>query len=405
VSADDLRDVGGPAAPAELGDIVVRIPIAAGAHPYEVLLGPGVLDNVGPVTASATGAGRVALVTDDVVGARYADRVAASLSRAGISSFVVRVAPGESSKDWAVAGRVLESLSEHGLDRTGAVVALGGGVVGDLAGFCAAVYLRGVPFVQVPTTLLAQVDSSVGGKTGVDLPQGKNLVGAFWQPSAVLADTTTLATLPVEQWTSGLAEVAKGAFTDSERFVAVVERASEAGVVPRDGAETRGLIAEAIAFKVRVVATDEREQGEREVLNYGHTFGHALEKVLGYGTLTHGAAVAEGIRFAALLAEEAVASPASWTARQGNLLGKLGLGEVASDAPARMLAAATPEVLLDAMKSDKKARGGTIRFVLSRGPGQWEARPVADDIALRHLRAWSARAAGGSAAHERGGRP
>lgn len=387
MSADPTHDQA-RTAPEDLGDVVVRIPIAAGSTPYEVTLGPNVLDNVGPVTLGSTGARRAALITDDNVGARYAERVIASLSRAGVDSFVVRVPAGEASKDWAVAGRVLEQLAERGLDRAGAVVALGGGVVGDLGGFVAAVYLRGVRFVQVPTTLLSQVDSSVGGKTGVDLPHGKNLVGAFWQPAAVVADTATLISLPEAEWTSGMAEVAKAAFLDSERFVAVLERASEGGAVPRTTAETRAIIADAIAFKARVVATDERERGEREVLNYGHTFGHALEKVLGYGTLTHGHAVAEGIRFVAGLAEQVAGAPAVWTGRQTRLLDRLRLGPVAAGLSAGDLAEATPDTLLAAMKSDKKARGGAIRFVLSPGPGRWEARAVDDDVVYAHLRAW-----------------
>ncbi len=375
-------DMSGMGAPAQVGDVVVKLPVAAGSRPYEVLLGTGLLDEVGPVTAVVTPSARAALITDDTVGARYGEQVEASLRRAGVEPALIRVPPGEASKDWAVAGRVLEQLAQAGIDRTGAVVALGGGVVGDLAGFCAAVYLRGIPFVQVPTTLLAQVDSSVGGKTGVDLPHGKNLAGAFWQPSAVLADTVTLMSLPASEWLSGLAEVAKAAFLDSERFVAVMERISTDGVVPRDTAETRAMIADAIAFKARVVAADEREGGEREVLNYGHTFGHALEKVLGYGTVTHGSAVAEGIRFAAALAEEAIGAAPSWTARQTALLDRLGLSALS--------VTADPDELLQAMRSDKKSRGGRVRFVLSDGPGGWQARPVDDALVMRHLAAWAA---------------
>jgi 3-dehydroquinate synthase len=374
----DTPSAGGPL---EVGGVVVRIPVAAGSRPYEVLLGPHLLDRVGPVTREETGAAVAILLTDDVVGARYAGAVAASLRAAGVEPHLVSVPSGESSKDWAVAGRVLERMAETAMDRTGAVVALGGGVVGDLAGFCSAVYLRGVAFVQVPTTLLAQVDSSVGGKTGLDLPHGKNLVGAFWQPSAVLADTRTLETLPTAEWRSGLAEVAKGAFLDSERFVALLERACAQGVMGHDSPETRGIIADAIAFKARVVAADEREDGEREVLNYGHTFGHALEKVLGYGTVSHGAAVAEGIRFASRLAQTVIHAPASWTARQAGLLEALGLPP--------MTVSADPDALMDAMRSDKKARAGRVRFVLSSGPGSWEARPVDDDLVMRHLEAWA----------------
>jgi 3-dehydroquinate synthase len=371
----------GPGGPREVGGVVVHIPVSAGSRPYEVLLGPRLLDQVGAVARSETGCSDAVLLTDDIVGSRYADTVEASLRDAGIEPHPIVVPAGERSKDWAVAGRLLEAMAATGMDRTGAVVALGGGVVGDLGGFCAAVYLRGVPFVQVPTTLLAQVDSSVGGKTGVDLPHGKNLVGAFWQPAVVVADTGTLTTLPGAEWRSGLAEVAKAAFLDSERFVALLERVSAEGPIPHDSPQTRGIIADAIAFKARVVAADERETGEREVLNYGHTFGHALEKVLGYGSVTHGQAVAEGIRFAATLAQEVIGAPAAWARRQAAVLDELGLRPIRRPADAGEFMAA--------MRSDKKARGGRVRFVLSDGPGSWQVRPVDDDMVMRHLEAWS----------------
>ncbi|MEI6623553.1 MAG: 3-dehydroquinate synthase family protein, partial [Actinomycetes bacterium] len=257
---------------------IAHIPVRTGGRPYEVQLGDGVLDRVGEIVRARTRATSVALITDECVAELYGARVEAALSAAGVAVTMVTVPAGEASKDWAVAGAVLEELAAARLDRTAAVVALGGGVVGDLAGFCAAVYLRGIPFVQVPTTLLAQVDSSVGGKTGVDLPQGKNLAGSFWQPVAVLADTTTLATLPVGEWRSGLAEVAKAAFLDSERFVSALEAAVVGGEVVRDGARTHAIVADSILFKARIIASDEREAGDRELLNYGHTFGHALEK-------------------------------------------------------------------------------------------------------------------------------
>ena len=365
---------------------VAHIAVRTGGRPYEVQLGDGVLDRVGDTVRARTRALSVALITDERVAELYGARAEAALSAAGISVTLVTVPAGEASKDWAVAGAVLEELAAARLDRTAAVVALGGGVVGDLAGFCAAVYLRGIPFVQVPTTLLAQVDSSVGGKTGVDLPQGKNLAGAFWQPVAVLADTTTFATLPALEWRSGLAEVAKAAFLDSERFVSVLEAAVAGGEVAREGAATRAIVADAILFKARIVASDERESGNREVLNYGHTFGHALEKVLGYGTITHGEAVAEGIRFAARLAQEIAGASAGWTARQERLLGSLGLPPVRREVD--------PGRLAVAMRSDKKVRGGEVRFVLCTAPGRWETRTVDEATISRHLAAWAAAAEG-----------
>ena len=359
---------------------VAHIAVNTGARPYEVQLGDGVLDRVGATVKARTRAKAVALITDETVAGLYGPRVTESLVAEDIAVSTVTVPAGEVSKDWAVAGAVLEQLAAARLDRGCAIVALGGGVVGDLAGFCAAVYLRGIPFVQVPTTLLAQVDSSVGGKTGVDLPQGKNLAGAFWQPVCVLADTTTFATLPDSEWRSGLAEVAKAAFLDSERFVSAMEAASASGSVPREGATTHAIVADAILFKARVVASDERESGEREVLNYGHTFGHALEKVLGYGVITHGEAVGEGIRFAARIAEDVVGAPAGWTRRQEALLDRLGLR--------RLGRTADPGALSAAMRSDKKARGGDVRFVLSNAPGRWEARVVDAATIDRHLASW-----------------
>ena len=368
--------------PSREGDVFTRIGVRAATGGYEVLLGPGVLDEVGLATQGSTGARSAALVSDENVAALYGERVVASLAGAGITTEVMTIAAGETSKTWTVAGALLERLADARLDRTSVLVALGGGVVGDLGGFAAAVYLRGIPFVQVPTTLLAAVDSSVGGKTGVDLPQGKNLAGAFWQPSAVIADTNTLTTLPEAEWRSGLAEVAKAAFLDSERFVAVLEGAAAApGGIDRDSAATRSIVADSVAFKARVVAADEREADQREILNYGHTFGHALEKVLGYGSLSHGQAVAEGIRFAAGLAETEAGASARWTAREVRLLDALGLG------PARV--AASPGELLAAMHSDKKVRGGSVRFVLSTAPGSWEVKTVDDGVLEKALQRWA----------------
>ena len=374
MSVDDLRDPRGPAAPAELGDVVVRIPIAVAARPYEVLLGPNVLDNVGPVTAATTGAGRVALVTDDEVEARYAQRVTASLSRAGVSSFVVRVPPGEASKDWAVAGRVLESLAEHGLDRTGAIVALGGGVVGDLAGFCAAVYLRGVPFVQVPTTLLAQVDSSVGGKTAINHARGKNMVGAFHQPLAVIADVATLDSLPVRELRAGLAEVIKHGCILDLQFVAWLE-ANMDRLLARDRAALGHAVRRSCELKAQVVAADEREGGLRAILNFGHTFGHAIETGAGYGEWLHGEAVAAGMVMAVELSVRTGTLRREDADRIRALIVRAGL-------PVR--GPALPiERYLELMQVDKKASGGRVHYVLLEGLGRAALRGDLDPALIR----------------------
>jgi shikimate kinase / 3-dehydroquinate synthase len=244
---------------------------------------------------------RCALVTDDNVYGMFGATVSTSLRDAGIEAVEIVVPHGEPSKRWDRAGEVLEQMAAARLERTDLVVALGGGVIGDLAGFCAAVYLRGVDYVQLPTTLLSQVDSSVGGKTGVDLRAGKNLAGAFKQPLLVLADTSALGTLPDEEWRSGLAEVAKAAMLTGpdqvEWMIAQRGRTRASGT----GSGREAVLA-AVRHKIGVVSADEHETGLRESLNYGHTLGHAIERVAGYGVVPHGVAVAEGMRFAARLA-------------------------------------------------------------------------------------------------------
>jgi 3-dehydroquinate synthase len=239
------------------------------------------------------------------------------------------------------------------------------------------VYVRGIPVVQVPTTLLAQVDSSLGGKTGVDLPAGKNLAGAFWQPSAVVSDTTVLATLPDAEWTSGLVEVAKSALLAGEAETAQLESAAR-HLLMRDHVAVQDAVLMAAGFKASVVGGDERESGDRECLNLGHTLGHAIERVLGYGVVSHGIAVAAGMRFAARLAEDVFGAAPELTSRTEALLDALG---ATYTVPADVAA----ETLFDAMLSDKKTRGGVIRFVLLRAPGDWAVVPVEAAVVMRHL--------------------
>jgi 3-dehydroquinate synthase len=344
---------------------------------YEFVAGPGVLDSLGGTARSLSAARLAVLVADDNTGALFGGRAAGSLERAGLRVDRLTVPAGEASKSWRCAGDVLESLSERGVGRDDLVVALGGGVVGDLAGFCAATYMRGVGIIHVPTTLLAQVDSSIGGKTGVDLPRGKNLAGAFWQPLAVIADTTCLVSLSDEEWRSGLAEVAKSAILDGEEAVRTLE--GQAGqLVRREPGVVESAVVMAASLKARVVSADERETGDRESLNYGHTLGHAIERVAGYGTVAHGVAVADGMRFAARLSEVVIGSDPEWTRRQEALLDQLGLqrGECRYDAQA----------LAACMRADKKVRGGEARFVLSDGPGRWQACSIDEAIMLAGLR-------------------
>ncbi|MBE0476011.1 MAG: 3-dehydroquinate synthase [Coriobacteriia bacterium] len=343
--------------------------------PYLVRVGPGLLEAVG-ASVRALGARSAAVISDETVAELYGERVRDSLERAGVRCAEVLVPPGETSKSWDRAGRVLSELARAGLERDGAVVALGGGVVGDLGGFCASVYMRGVPVVQVPTTLLAAVDSAIGGKTGVDLPAGKNLVGTFWQPAEVLADTSVLQTVRESEWRSGLAEVAKSALLAGEAELAAIE-AGAAALEAREERAVLDAVRMAAGLKARVVGEDERETGPREALNYGHTLGHALEAVLGYGTVPHGHAIAEGMRFAARLAERLLGVGPAVGARQDALLDALGLPPLPYDAD--------PDALLRAMAADKKARGGEIRFVLLRLPGEWSVVPVGSDVLAEEL--------------------
>ena len=357
---------------------VVRVEL--GVDSYDVVVFPGVLAEVGDRVKMVSAARKVALVSDSNVADLFGVKVAASLVTAGYDVFPLSVAPGEQSKSWAVAGELLEGLAHVRLDRHDLVIALGGGVIGDLAGFSAATYLRGIDLVQIPTTLLAQVDSSVGGKTGVDLSAGKNLVGAFKQPKLVVADTETLSSLPVLEWVSGLAEVAKSAVIGGEGFLAWLE-ANAGALGRRESSVTTDTVERCVTFKSGVVRSDEKEEGVRECLNYGHTLAHAIEKVAGYGVVSHGIAVAEGMRFAARLSVEAGHGSVEFVQRQDRLLDALGLPAMQSSFP--------PHKLLEAMHSDKKVRGGHVRFVLPDAPGLWRCEAVDDAMTAEHLAAWA----------------
>lgn len=337
------------------------LPVVFPSARYEAFVGSGALEQAGVLLDPLISGRRVAVVTDTVVGPLYADSLVASLQRAGFVVHTLAVDAGEPSKCWSRAGQIVEWLAECGLDRTDTLVALGGGVVGDLGGFCAAVYLRGIGFVQVPTTLLAQVDSSIGGKTGVDLSAGKNLAGAFIQPLCVIADTSTLATVPESEWKSGLGEVVKSAVLDGEDFLSWLE-ASADDLLARQSTAVDEMVRRCIAFKAGVVGADEREAGIRESLNLGHTLGHAIEREAGYGTVPHGIAVAEGTRFALHLSAARKGIDASFGERIQRLLDRLGMF--------RMADIGAPDALRLAMSSDKKARAGTVRFVLPLAPGE-----------------------------------
>ena len=352
--------------------IVVNIP---GEAPYDVRIGATVLAGLGESVRRLDGVGRaphLLVLTDSNVGPLYLEEAKSSLKAAGFRVSDIVVPAGEDSKSLAVAGEIWSAMASLGLTRDCAVVALGGGVVGDLAGFVASTYMRGIPFVQVPTSLLAMVDSSVGGKTGVNLPEGKNLVGTFKQPAYVCASTAVLATLDDREWACGCAEIAKASVIDSDEFFFwMMDHA--AALETRDPVVVTEAIARSVVFKANIVAEDKTEsRGVRECLNYGHTLGHAVEALAGYGTFSHGAAVAEGMRFAARLGVDVVGTSAELVDAQDELLDGLGLPALDWSEPA--------DEMLAAMKRDKKTRAGEVRFVLPRDIGDWELVAVPDDV-------------------------
>lgn len=361
--------------------VIVQIP---GEVDYAVRIGSGVIGKLGQNLREIERFARardVLVITDSNVGPLYLAKVKASLANAGFKAADVAVPAGEDTKAVDVAAEIWSAMAQLSFGRDCLVVALGGGVVGDLAGFVASTYMRGVPVVQVPTTLLAMVDSSVGGKTAVNLPEGKNLVGTFFQPSFVCADTDTLETLPEREWRCGCAEVAKSAVIDSDDFFFWLLEHAEA-MAARDADVAAEAIQRCVVFKAGVVAQDKTESaGVRECLNYGHTLGHAIEACTGYGTFSHGAAVAEGMRFAVRLAAsvlgDAQGAVAEFAEAQGDLLDTLGLPPLDYEA--------APRDLLAAMKHDKKNRGGEVRFVLARDIATWEITPVSDETILQAL--------------------
>ncbi len=401
-TADAVVDTGGrtPAEVAEAviaalgaggGEHVVRVGAPDAPDAYDIVSGEGLIDRLGEYARELVSGRSIALVSDTAVWALYGERAAASLRDAGFAVSTHIVPAGELSKSWERAGALLEEFAGAGIDRASAAVALGGGVVGDLTGFCAATYMRGIPVLQVPTTLLAQVDSAIGGKTGVDLAAGKNLAGAFWPPRLVLADTASLQTLPPAEWTNGLVETAKAALLDGGLALADFER-DLPSVVGREPHAVASAVRAAAAFKARVVSEDLRESGVRECLNLGHTLGHALERLTGYATLPHGLAVAEGMRFAADLAARAIGAPAETAVVTRRLLEEVGAGEVACRAVLdRHFDRLRPGDVLAAMKADKKSRDGVVRFVLLETPGCWAVEAVEDAILLEELARWVSR--------------
>lgn len=338
------------------------ISVSLGQRSYDIQIGTGLLSKLGHSCQKLGLAGRCAVITDSHVAGLHADAVLNSLRGAGFDPVCPVVPAGETTKNPREAHRCWETLAAHRLERRSFVVAVGGGVVGDLAGFVAASYLRGIPFVQVPTTLLAQVDSSVGGKVGVNLKAGKNLVGAFHQPKLVVCDLATLNTLPDREYRSGLAEIIKyGVIYDAPLF-GRLERQMDA-LLARKPAALSAAIARSCEIKADVVGQDETESGLRAILNFGHTVGHGLEAISHYGTYLHGEAISIGQVAAARLSTQLLQFPADQGRRIEALLARAGLPVSVKLTRAQRLK------LSQAMRLDKKVSGGEIKFVLARKLG------------------------------------
>ncbi len=342
------------------------VTVDLGSRSYDILIGRGVVENAGSEIVRRLPDARAAVVTDETVAGLHLSTLTASLAAAGVEHVTVTVPPGEETKSLAGLGRVVDALLAARIERSDVVVAFGGGVVGDLAGFAAAVVLRGIRVVQVPTTLLAQVDSSIGGKTGINTPRGKNLVGAFYQPSLVLADSGILNSLPPRIFNAGYAEVAKYGLIDDAAFFTWLEanwRAIAAGWPEREHA-----IGVSCRAKARMVAADERDEGVRALLNLGHTFGHALEAATGYsGRLFHGEAVSIGMVLAHEFSASRGLAPREDTERVVAHLTEVGLPTAIGDIPGDTPSA---EVLMEHMAQDKKVTRGRFNLILTHGIGQ-----------------------------------
>jgi shikimate kinase / 3-dehydroquinate synthase len=358
----------------------MTIEVALGSRSYPIEIGRGLLDDP-QLLARHAGNGKVAIVTNTTVAPLYLARVAAPLRAAGREVVEIVLPDGEEHKHWATLNLIFDALLAHKCDRKTTVVALGGGVIGDMAGFAAASYMRGVRFVQVPTTLLAQVDSSVGGKTGINHPLGKNMIGAFYQPRAVLADVATLDTLAPRELAAGLAEVIKhGAILDAAFFTWIEQHIAQ--LVARDPKALAHAIARSCEIKAEVVRQDERESGLRAVLNFGHTFGHAIESGLGYGNWLHGEAVGCGMVMAADLSQRMGFIDGAAVERVRALVRAAGLPVVAPDFGA--------ERWIELMEVDKKNEGGTIKFILLKPLGSPSITGVPRETLLQTLAACTA---------------
>ena len=339
---------------------MIRVPVAVPGREYEVVVGAGILTEAERFLPHLEGRDKAFIVADTTVAGLYQEPLADAMNRLGLTTVSLHVPQGEDAKTLQVAGVLYQQLALQEAHRGDVLLALGGGVTGDLTGFVAATYMRGLPVIQVPTTLLAQVDAAIGGKTAVNLPEGKNLVGAFHQPIAVLADVATLATLPDREFRSGLAEVAKYGLTIDPAILETLEAEADR-VRDRDSGVLEDLVARCARAKAATVAADERDEGGRLLLNYGHTLGHALERIESYRGRSHGEAVAVGMVFAARLAESMGIGEPGLVAFHHRLLKGLGLDGTGP--------ALDPDQVLEAMRLDKKY-STRPRFVLLEAVGR-----------------------------------
>ena len=353
--------------------------VALDERSYPIHIGCGLLGNADLWRPHLNPKMGAVVITNTTVAPLYLDTVMATLAELGCPAFSVILPDGEAYKSWETLNTVFDALLENRCERGTTLIALGGGVIGDLVGFAAACYQRGAPFIQVPTTLLSQVDSSVGGKTAINHPLGTNMIGAFYQPKLVLADLDTLDTLPPREMAAGMSEVVKYGLIRDEAFFQWLEQNAE-GLMARDKTLLARAVHQSCAHKSEVVARDEREAGERALLNLGHTFGHAIETGMGYGSWLHGEAVAAGTVMAALLSKQLGWLDARAIERVRALFERIGLpvdGPWLAATPA-----ASAERYLELMRHDKKVSAGVMRLVLLKAIGQAVVSAEADDVAI-----------------------
>jgi 3-dehydroquinate synthase len=347
-----------------------QVNIDLGDRSYPIVIGRALID--APVTwAGVPASAHALIVSNTTVGPLYAARLQAAIAARHASIQIVNLPDGEAHKNWQILNLIFDQLLAKACDRKTVLYALGGGVVGDMTGFAAACYMRGVPFVQVPTTLLAQVDSSVGGKTAINHPLGKNMIGAFYQPKLVVCDLDTLATLPAREFSAGLAEVIKYGPIADVGFLDWIERNLE-GLMAREARLLAHAVKRSCEIKAQVVGSDEREAGLRAILNFGHTFGHAIEAGLGYGEWLHGEAVGCGMVMALHLSQRLGLIESAFVQRLTELIARAGLPVIGPSLGAARY--------LELMQVDKKAEGGEIKFVLIERPGHAVVRGAPEEL-------------------------